>query len=160
MFIKNKLILIFFIIFGLVCWGGFDYWNFNKVAKAVGSMPWQDGGIINKVVPKCILDTPAILPTTCAISCPGVTSIYGTGCVGYVEIMTQSQYGTAFLAVPTGFKYGGGGTQPMPGMQYVAGGASNVTPWVIGIPGGVAYKVQQTKNWFNKFIIAGFKSEE
>ena len=105
-----------------------------KVADAAGGMPWQDGGIITKVMPQCILDTPANAPTTCGISCPFVSSVYASACVGYIEVLTQSQHGTQFLAVPVGFMYSGGGSFPRAGQQYIAGGASNAMPWVIGIP--------------------------
>ncbi len=142
---------LFWLVLGI-----FDYLEYKKAAKAVGGMPWQDGGTITMVREPCVLDTPANAPTTCAISCPMVTSVYGSACINYIEIDTQSQYGTTFIAAPVGFVYSGGGTHPSPGMQYIAGGSSNVMPWVIGIPGASVSRIQSLVNAF-KYIIAGFK---
>ena len=139
-------------------WGALDYYKFSKIAKSVGGLPWQDGGTITMVRQPCVLDTPAIAPVTCAVSCPLVTSAWGSACIGYIELDTTSQFGTIFIAAPIGFVYQGGGTMPVAGMQYIAGGASNAIPWVIGIPGSVASRWQKVVNWFD-VIIAGFKSK-
>ena len=146
--------IISFIIFLIP--GVIDYLEFKQVAKAVGGMPWQEGGTITMVREPCILDTPATSPTTCAISCPLVTSVWGPACMGYIEIDTVGQYGTPFIAAPVGFVYQGGGTHPTAGMQFLVGGASNAQPWVIGIPGATAIKIQKIVDWFN-YVIAGFK---
>ena len=126
-------ILFFIILSGVIFWKSGDD-SMIRVADAAGGMPWQDGGIITKVTPQCILDTPPPAPTTCGISCPFVSSVYSSACVGYTEVWTQSQHGTQFLAVPIGFIYSGGGLFPRPGQQYIAGGALHIMPWVIGIP--------------------------
>ncbi len=157
---KKKIILITSIfIMAILFWlvpGIFDYLEYKKTVEAVGGMPWQDGGIITMVREPCVLDTPQIAPTTCAASCPMVTSVYGSACTGYIEIDTQSQHGTTFIAAPINFVYRGGGMHPMVGMQYIAGGASNAIPWVIGIPGASASRIQKLVNVF-KYIISGFK---
>ncbi len=159
MFTKRKIILIISIVVVMLIWlmpGIFNYLEYQKTVKAIGGMPWQDGGIITMVREPCVLDTPQNAPTTCAVSCPLVTSIYGSACTGYIELDTQSQFGTMFIAVPLGFLYKGGGTHPSPGMQYIAGGASNAMPWVIGIPGASASRIQKMVDIF-KYIIVGFK---
>lgn len=138
--------------------GAVDYINFRNIAKSVGGMPWQDGGQITMVKMPCILDTPAIDPVTCAASCPLVTFAWGTACTAYIEIDTTSQFGTIFIAAPTGFVYQGGGTFPTAGMQYIAGGASNAIPWVIGIPGASASRIQKLVDGV-KYVIAGFKGK-
>ncbi|RLC37252.1 hypothetical protein DRH27_04050 [Candidatus Falkowbacteria bacterium] len=156
---KSRIIIygvltVLLIIVGYVV---FQYIEFNNVAKAVGGMPWQDGGKISMVRPVCILDTPMPYPTTCAISCPLVTSAYGTACMAYMEIDTVGQKGTTFMAVPKGFVFSGGGSFPTTGMDFVAGGSTNALPWVIGIPGLAVNNIEKIKNWFDKYIIAGFK---
>jgi len=145
------------IVVGIVI---FQYYEFNNVAKAVGGMPWQDGGTITMVKPVCILDTPMPYPTTCEISCPLVTSVYGTACIAYMEINTKGQKGTTFMAVTKGFVFSGGGAFPTAGMDFIAGGSSNSMPWIIGIPGLAVNNIDKVKNWFNKYIIAGFKKSE
>jgi len=143
MFTKKKILIIIISVLVLGSLGYFyapkaaDYYEWRQVVKAAGSMPWQDGGTIIMVREPCVLDTPAVSPTTCAISCPLVTGAVGTLCTGYIEIDTASQMGTTFIAAPVGFVYKGGGTHPAPGMQFIAGGVSNIQPWVIGIPGGI-----------------------
>ncbi|MBL7058067.1 hypothetical protein ISS03_01900 [Patescibacteria group bacterium] len=110
-------------------------YTWYNVAQAASLFPWQDGGVITVVYPPCVLDTPANAPTTCAISCPLVTTAYASDCVKYTQIDVKGQKGTMFLAVPLGFVYRGGGTVPAPGMQFIAAGISNILPKVIGIPG-------------------------
>lgn len=134
----------------------FQYIEFNNTAKAIGGLPWQDGGRIT-MVKFCVLDTPMPYPTTCEISCPFVTSSYGTGCIAYNEILVQAQKGTQYIAAPKAFVYSGGGSFPASGMDFVAGGSTNAMPWVIGIPGLALNNAQKIKNWFNTYIIAGFK---
>jgi hypothetical protein len=134
--------------------GVMDYISFKKVVESAGGMPAQDGGRITMVKQPCILDTPATSPTTCAISCPLVTSALGTACISYIEIDTQSQKGTPFLAAPIGYFYRGGGTYPIAGMQYVYGGASNAIPWVIGIPSAPGARIQKIINWYDYGIAA------
>jgi len=110
------------------------YFVWRQVAEAAGGMPWQDAGKIVAVREPCILDSPPNAPTTCAISCPQVTAVYGPACVNFIEIDVISQKGATFIAAPIIFEYKGGGTHPMPGTQYIAGGSSPAQPWVIGIP--------------------------
>jgi hypothetical protein len=145
--------LILLVIPGIV-----DYFNYQSAVEAAGSMPWQDGGKITMVREPCVLDTPPPAPTTCAISCPLVTGALGTACAGYIEIDTIGQLGTTFIAAPIGFVYKGGGAHPIAGMQFIAGGASNINPWVIGIPKGVASRIQILADAF-KVIIAGFNGK-
>ena len=139
--------------------GFVDYLEYRSVAEAAGAMPWQDGGTISMVRMPCVLDTPVIAPTTCAISCPLVTSVLATACAGYIEIDTTGQLGTMFIAAPIGFKYQGGGTFPKAGDKFLTGGSSNIMPWVIGIPGPVASRIDKIVKWFD-FIIAGKKESE
>ncbi|MBA3047921.1 hypothetical protein KKC83_05130 [Patescibacteria group bacterium] len=136
--------------------GVFDYLEYRNAAIASGSMPAQDGGRITMVREPCILDTPANVPTTCAVSCPLVTTAVGTLCTGYIEIDTTGQLGTTFIAAPTGFVYKGGGTHPTAGMDFLYGGASNALPWVIGIPSKAASRTQKLVGVFN-FVMAGFR---
>ena len=139
MFDKRKLIIILSLLI-LVSAGYFftpqviNYFKWQQAVEAASAMPWQDGGTITMVREPCVLDTPATSPVTCGISCPLVSSVYGSACTGYIEIDVQSQFGTTFLAVPVSFQYRGGGTHPRAGTQYISGGASNAMPWVIGIP--------------------------
>jgi len=163
MFTKKKIIwaIVSIIIVGsilLIIPGIISYLDYRGVVKAVSSMPWQDGGTITAVREPCVLDTPPTDPVECGISCPQVTSVYGSACVDYIEIVTNSQHGTAFIAAPVGFIYKGGGTHPVANMQFIAGGASNVQPWIIGIPGAVASRIQKLVDWFD-FIIAGKKDK-
>ncbi len=155
MFIKRKIILIIsiFIVVGLFWLAPefFDYLEYKKVAEAVGGMPWQDGGVIT-YVGLCAPTDPA---GNCAM-CPNVTALFSAACNGYNELDVTSQQGTTFIAVPKTFVYSGGGTFPSSGMQYIAGGASNVMPWVIGIPGVSASRIQKLVDTF-KYIIAGSK---
>ncbi|MDP3043249.1 MAG: hypothetical protein Q8N21_02515 [bacterium] len=151
--------LILLVIPGIV-----DYFNYQSAVEAAGSMPWQDGGKITMVGSHvlvggpCVLDTPASSPTTCAISCPLVTGALGTACAGYIEIDIIGQLGTTFIAAPIGFVYKGGGAYPVEGMQFIAGGATNISPWVIGIPGASASRIQKLVDSF-KVIIAGFNGK-
>lgn len=109
--------------------------EWQTVAHAAGTMPWQDGGTIT-MVRECVLDTPPppTGPFECGISCPFVTSVYHTACPGYIQLDVQAQRGTQFIAVPRGFTYQGGGAYPRSGQQFLVGGASPALPWVIGIP--------------------------
>ena len=163
MFTKKRIIwtivsLIAISLILLITPGIIDYFEYRSVVKAVSSMPWQDGGEITMVREPCILDTPATSPTTCAISCPLVTSVLGPACIGYIEIDTVGQLGTTFIAAPIGFVYQGGGTHPVAGMQFLAGGASNIQPWVIAIPGKFTTRTQKVIDWFD-YVIAGFKGD-
>ena len=161
MFSKKKIIfgIASVIVVSLVIYVGvgiFDYLEFRNVAISSGGMPAQDGGKITAVLEPCILDTPASSPTTCAVSCPLVTGAVGTLCTGYIEINTTGQLGTTFIAAPVGFTYLGGGTHPTANMDFLYGGASNIQPWVIGIPSASAMRIQKVIDWFD-FIIAGIK---
>lgn len=158
---KKKLILLlagfgFIAVLGAYFIPGMiGYFKFKKAAEAASAMPWQDGGMITRVTP-CILDTPANAPTTCAVSCPGVTIYWGTACAGYDEIDVAAQMGTLYMAAPKGFIYSGGGVYPKSGDQFIAGGAYNGLPWVIGIPGPSASRIQKLADAF-KLIIAGVR---
>jgi hypothetical protein len=134
MFTKKRIIWLVIIIslILLIIPGIIDYFEYRSVVKAVSSMPWQDGGEITMVREPCILDTPAI--------------------------DTVGQLGTTFMAAPIGFVYRGGGTHPTAGMQFLAGGSTNAQPWVIGIPGKSAIRIQKVADWFN-YMIAGFKGD-
>ena len=100
-----------------------------------------------------MLDTPTIAPVTCS-ACP----LLGTLCVGKIQLTTKSQYGTLFIAAPVGFKYGGGGTYPTAGMSYLAGGVSNILPWVIAIPSSAGARIQKIIDWFD-YGIASFRDK-
>lgn len=163
MFNKKRIIWFFVIFFvlGFVGYFGvgvFDYLEIVKIEKAIagGGCPGMDGGKITLVKPFCILDTPVISPTTCAISCPMATSVWGPACVNRIEIITTGQLGTTFLTPPIGFKYSGGGFYPAAGMDFLYCGSSNAIPWVIGIPGAAASRTKKLVDTF-RFIIAGFK---
>lgn len=156
---KKKIFIILSVIaVGLVIYAGigiFGYLEFRKVASAVGGMPAQDGGKITAVLEPCILDTPPNAPELCEISCPLVTAAVGPSCIDYIEIDVEGQLGTKFIAAPTGFVYLGGGTHPAANMNFLYGGASNVQPWVIGIPlSASAMRVNKVVNWFD-YVIAG-----
>lgn len=190
---RKKIILfvcgIVFIAIGVfVAMGIFDYLDYRKTVQAASAMPWQDGGVITKVMPQCILDTPAVAPVTCQTSCPLLTPILAAactapiktalacisvsgpgpcaasiavataciGCFNFTELTVTSQHGTQVLGVPVGYVYKGGGTFPKIEDQYIAGGSSNVSPWVIGIPGVAASRTQKIADTF-KLIIAGIK---
>jgi len=162
---KKKIIwsLIIILLVSIVIyfsWSLVDYYNFKKVAKSVGGMPWQDGGTITMVRQPCVWDTPC--PTgvcpPCTVSCPFVSVVWGPACTVYIEIDTVGQFGTTFIAAPIGFIYRGGGAFPVAGMQFLAGGASNAIPWVIGIPSAAASRIQKLVDAFN-FIITGFKGK-
>lgn len=120
--------------------GVLDYKEYRKTAEAAGAMPWQDGGKIMAYIPACT-------PLNCY-----------TPCVGQSQISYNGQIGgpAAFMCVPVGFVYQGGGTIPMPGMDIIAGGVTNIMPWVVGIPGASASRVQKIADTF-KLIIAGIK---
>jgi hypothetical protein len=138
--------------------GVIDFVGFKKTVESAGGMPAMDGGKITMVRQPCILDTPATSPTTCAISCPLVTSALGPACVSYIEIDTMSQKGTIFIAAPISFIYRGGGARPTPGMQYIYGGASNVVPYVIGIPSSPGARIQKIYDWLG-YALASFKEK-
>ncbi|MEK7097738.1 MAG: hypothetical protein AAB906_02730 [Patescibacteria group bacterium] len=157
-FTKKKIILSVFaiIIVGIAVFaahGILGYFGYRKAAEASASMPWQDAGTITYYMPQCVLDTPATSPTTCAISCPLSVTALASACVGYSELWVTGQNGTTYIDVPIGFVYSGGGTVPAVGMSFIAGGSSNVSPWVIGIPGASASRIQKLADAF-KFIIA------
>ena len=151
-------IVICFLVY--VGFGIADYLEYKSVVKASAGMSWQDGGKISMVREPCVLDTPASDPVVCGISCPLVTSVWGSGCVGYIEIDTVGQLGTTFISAPVGFVYSGGGAHPRAGMDFIAGGATNAMPWVIGIPGYAANNIDKIVDWFDKYIIASFKDKE
>lgn len=162
--IKAKKRILFIFVGLIVIASGYlmiDYYRWGKFIREInaeGSCATQDGGKITMVRQPCILDTPATEPVNCAASCPLVTSVFETACTGYIELDTQSQLGTTFLAVPTGFVYKGGGTTPTAGMQYIYCGSSNAYPWVIGIPGVAKNNTDRLFDWL-KVIIAGFKDK-
>lgn len=115
---------------------GFD----AATVEAVGGMPWSDGGRITMVRQPCVWDTPCQTGTCppCTVSCPLVSSMYGPACTGYIEIDTTGVKGTYFIAAPLAFANYKGSPYPAPGMNFLAGGASNVLPWVIGLSGAPA----------------------
>ena len=133
----------------------FQYIEFNNTAKAVGGLPWQDGGVFSSVVLSCAMCYDQY--TMCAECCPFATEYYDELCLHYSEMLVVSQYNSVFMLAPVGFPYSGGGTVPRPGMQFIAGGSTNAMPWIIGIPGLAVNNIDKVKNWFNKNIIAGFK---
>lgn len=162
MFNKNRLMKITGILFIiLVVYFGSsitDYFKFTKIADSASGLPVQDAGKITFVREPCILDTPAIDPVNCLVSCPLVTLVWESACVNFIELDTISQHGTEFISSPVEMVYRGGGTHPVAGMSYIFGGASNAIPWVIGIPSAGASRIQKLVDIYN-FIIAGFKSK-
>jgi len=153
---KTLLIAISVILVGFAAFVFRDFSRFKEVARAVSALPWQDGGTITLVREPCVLDTPANAPTTCGVSCPLVSAVYGSACVNFIELDVVSQLGTNFIAAPIEFAYRGGGVHPAAGMQYMAGGASPAIPWVIGIP-GVAYEKTTRLAQATDYIIAVIK---
>lgn len=148
-----SLIFVGFVIYIGV--GIFNYFEFKKIAKATGGLPWQDGGVIVEVSPPCLSCFDPL--TDCAECCPVATEYYGPLCVRYTEIYTNSQLGTEFVLVPIDFGYAGGGSFPQQGMQYIGGGASNILVYVVGISKSVATgKIYKIVDWFD-YIIAGIK---
>ncbi len=163
MFTKKRIFFIILAVLFLSFLGYFgpgisDYLEYRGVAEAAGGMPWQDGGKITLVREPCILDTPATSPTTCAVSCPEVTAILASACVGYIELDVSGQLGTTFMAVPTAFQYKGGGTHPIAGTSFIAGGSSPAQPWVIGIPSAAASRTQKLVRTY-EYIVALFKKD-
>lgn len=161
--VKKKIVLSVFVIVivGIAIFivqDVFGYLDYRKAAEASASMPWQDAGTITYYMPQCVLDTPATSPTTCAISCPLSVTALASACVGYSELWVTGQNGTTYIDVPIGFVYSGGGTVPTVGMSFIAGGSSNVSPWVIGIPGASASRIQKLADAFN-MIIAGMRNQ-
>jgi len=158
---KNKylmsLFLILFVSFSYYIGGGIiDYIKWNNYVKA--STGLEDGGKITMVHEPCIIDSPPSDPVVCGISCPLATEAWGSACAGHIQIDVASQKGTVFLAPPVGFVYKGGGTHPVAGMDYLYAGTP-ATPWVIGIPGPRASRIQKLVNIYNdvKVFIAGKK---
>jgi hypothetical protein len=156
---KKKVIKFFLLIaiFSLFYYYGVgikDYlaWEKTKSAIAASSLPWQDAGKITLIKEPCVLDTPTIAPVTCESSCPNVTTAVGTLCASYIEINTESQKGTLFIAAPITTIYKGGGSHPVAGMKYIAGGMTNASPYVIGIPSSMGSTVQRLVDSFKVFI--------
>ncbi len=106
-------------------------WINFKSAIAASGCPWMEGGTIT-AVHLCVADNQS---GTCPASCPLVSSKLASLCTGYNELDVSSQLGTIFVAVPKTFVYSGGGSFPKSNNQFIACGASNIVPWVIGIPG-------------------------
>lgn len=72
------------------------------------------GGRVS-LVSTCVLDTPAIAPTTCAVSCPLCTVTWGTACANHVEVRFQPSGGNGNFTCPTKTQYyRGGGKFPRP----------------------------------------------
>lgn len=115
-----------FIVF--VAWMGVDYYQWNKAVKAVGGFPWQDGGTITAYQPVCVLTNGV---------CSNCTFCPPSYCAGHSQISYNGQIGgpSAFMCVPTGFIYSGGGTTPRIGGSIIAGGIANMGAMikVIGI---------------------------
>ena len=100
----------------------------NQASAAAGSI---FGGRITKVIP-CVLDTPAIAPTTCAVSCPLCTGITGTACAAYSEIMFQPMGGTwSFICPLKGYPFKGG--TPRPGGLILGTGISQSILTQVGV---------------------------
>ena len=133
-----------------------DYVKWNNFVNASTGM--EDGGKIAFVHEPCVIDSPPSDPVVCGISCPLATKAWGSACAGHIQIDVQSQLGTVFLAPIVGFVYKGGGTHPVAGTDYLYAGTP-AAPWVIGIPGVRANRIQKLVDAFEDFkvFIAGKK---
>lgn len=131
-----------------------DYLDFKKAVEAAGSMPWQFGGKINFYQPVCVATPPDGICKNCAMC---TTAIGNYVCASYSEIQFTPATGSKppnFVCPFQGYYYRGGGTMPTIGGQIIGGGTSPAFPWVIGISGTGASRIQKLVDAFN-FFIAG-----
>lgn len=109
---------------------GINYYKWNKVVKAVGGFPWQDGGIITFYNPTCVMASGKCTCQSAPMSCDGF-------CVGHSMIVYNGQKTgpNSIMCVPSAFVYSGGGTIPRIGGSIIAGGITNMGAMikVIGI---------------------------
>lgn len=86
----------------------------SLVAVQAHAFILNSGGQIS-TISVCVLDTPAIAPTTCAVSCPKCTITWGTACASRVEVRFQPTGGVGNFACPSKSQYyQGGGKFPRP----------------------------------------------
>jgi len=163
MFKRHKIKLVF--LLGLILSviflmpGVFGYFKYkNAVAEAVSAgYPWQCGVTsITTVIPKCVLVDGVCSCSLCQASCVGY----------YDEVIFVGQpscNGATYACVMTGTPIKGGGTTLVAGVggQGIFAGTTNMQMGandIIALPGSVAAgKIDQLVNWFDKYIIAGFK---
>lgn len=83
--------------------------------QSVRALGLNQGGRIS-LVKVCVLDTPAIDPVTCEVSCPLCTAVWGTACASRNEILFTPSGGIGNYACPLkGERYLGGGVFPRVG---------------------------------------------
>lgn len=150
--ILSVVIASFIIYIGI---GIFDYLEFRKVAISAGGMPWQDGGMVTYYNSMCVIEDPVFEPTICH-TCLMCSSAIGSLCASSEEIQFTGQLGGTKVCPSKGFVYKGGGTMPTMGQNMIVGGASDILPYVIGVPGVSAMRIKKAVDWFD-FIIAGIK---
>ncbi|MEI8360977.1 MAG: hypothetical protein WCG01_02520 [bacterium] len=138
--IATLLLICFIVMAGLDIGNGILFWHKYSQATAAGACPISEGGMVSKYTPLCVLDTPVVAPTTCAISCPLVTANVGTACVGYSELAIAGQMGNIVIGIPVGFANMTG--MPKTG-QFLACLASPMAPIALGFPTGSAMRVQK-----------------
>lgn len=126
-----------------------DYFTFQKTAEAVGGMPWQDGGTVSVYIPVCVATPPDGVCKNCTMCGPKMGNYV---CAGYSEIQLQAQNGTTEVCPVQGFAYSGGGAMPTAGQGIIVGGASNILPWVIGVPGVALSQLQKLAASFNGYL--------
>lgn len=133
--------------------GVFDYLEYRNVAISAGGLPWQDGGRVNLYQAVCVATPPDGICKNCSM-CGPVTGNYT--CASYSEIQFTGQLGGTKVCPLQGFVYKGGGTMPTAGQDMIVGGASDILPYVIGVPGASAMRIKKAVDWFD-YIIAGNK---
>jgi len=110
---------------------------------------------------ECIVSAPS--PPGPAIVCADsiADAIECQACETYYEVkLSEAQFGNIFYGIPMTFtNYKGGGKIIMgqEGSQNIFCGNSNIDPIVMGIPSVAVNRIEKVKDWFNTYIIAGFK---
>jgi hypothetical protein len=137
--------------------GFFDYLEYRKatVEAQTSGFPWQCGvTMINSVTPSCTYTQSGCTCTFCSSSCNGFDQVIFTG--------QQVCNGATYACIQNGTQIKGGGTSLMEGVgkQAIFAGTSNMQMAgnvVVAIPGATASAIDNVVNWFDKYIIAGFK---
>ena len=166
---RYKKKIIYFMVFLLILFLVYfftprvvGYFEWQKVAKAVGGFPYQIGLTTIVVTPCFTTGTPPICTggTLCFTLDPVRCNLYSD-----VSGVPAGGMGNMALFMKTRLAQSGA----HPGGQLIAGGMSPVLmgSGVLASTGGCAGcvvkaddVVDEIKNWFNNFIIAGFRGEE
>lgn len=159
-YLKLKIIipLVFLSVVILLIPGFFDYLEYRKAAVEAQSsgFPWQCGvTMVNSVTPGCTYTQSGCTCTFCSTACNGFDQMIFVG---------QESCKTTYACIQTGTMIKGGGTSLMAGVgkQAILAGTSNMQMAgnvVVAMPGATASAIDNIVNWFDKYIIAGFKKE-